>query len=63
MDRTNPKAPNPSNEQIAHDLAIAYVADRWRSEERRSEEIADQNSVRAYLSSYRQFLAELERLN
>lgn len=58
MDRTNPKSPNPSNEQIAHDLAIAYVADGWRSEE-----IADQNSVRVYLSSYRRFLAELERLN
>lgn len=58
MDRTNPQAPNSSNEQIAHDLAIAYVADGWRSEK-----IADQNSVRVYLSSYRRFLAELERLN
>lgn len=45
-----------TNEQIAHDLAVAYVADGWRSVE-----IAERESVNAYLSKYNQFLKELNQ--
>ncbi len=46
----------PSNEQIAHDLAVAYVADGWRTGE-----LPEQSSVAAYLSKYKHFLDELNR--
>lgn len=46
------------NEKRAHDLAVAYVADGWRTGE-----IADQNSISAYLSKYHQFLEELNQRN
>lgn len=48
----------PTNEQIAHDLAVAYVADGWRTSE-----VANDNSVRVYLRAYKKFLADLNRLN
>lgn len=46
----------PSNEQIAHDLAVAFVADGWRAEE-----VAEQNSIIMYRQKYREFLNELNR--
>lgn len=48
----------PTNEQIAHDLAIAFVTDGWRTGE-----IANENSVRVYLQEYKKFLSDLNRLN
>lgn len=47
-----------TNEEIAHDLAIAFVSDGWRTEE-----IAEDNSVRVYLQEYKKFLSDLNRLN
>lgn len=46
----------PTNEQIAHDLAISWVADAWRTGE-----VTEQNSVALYISSYKKFLDELNR--
>ena len=48
----------PTNEQIAHDLAAAYVADGWHTKE-----VAEDSSVRVYLQAYKKFLNDLERLN
>ncbi|MEK1388403.1 hypothetical protein HCZ95_06490 [Limosilactobacillus fermentum] len=48
----------PSNEQIAHDLAVAYVADGWRAGE-----ISERLSAQAYLQAYKRFLSDLNRLN
>lgn len=45
-----------SNERIAHDLAVAYVADGWRENE-----VSEKNSVSFYLQTYKKFLAELNR--
>lgn len=48
----------PTNEQITHDLAVAYVADSWRASE-----VAEDSSVRVYLQAYKKFLNDLNRLN
>ena len=48
----------PTNEQIAHDLAVAYVEDGWRTGE-----VANDNSARVYLQEYKKLLGDLNRLN
>lgn len=48
----------PSNEQVAHDLAVTYVADGWRAGE-----IPERSSAQVYLQAYKQFLSDLNRLN
>ena len=55
---SQPTMSQPTTEQIAHDLAVAYVADGWRTSE-----VANDNSVRVYLQAYKKFLADLNRLN
>ncbi len=47
-----------SNEQIAHDLAVAYIAKSWHNNEFREE-----YSVSVYLEKYEEFLNELNRSN
>ena len=45
-----------SNEQIAHDLAVAYIAKSWHNNEFREE-----YSVSMYLEKYEEFLSELKK--
>lgn len=47
-----------SNEQIAHDLAIAYISEGWREGK-----LSENKSVKLYFEKYEQFLRDISIWN
>lgn len=61
LDRTNPNAPHPSNEQIAHDLTIAWLERDWSVNRKAYEDDGPKQSVKNYMNMYKNFYHEVNK--